>query len=102
MKGTDVKDFIAGLPKEEQDAIEQEYQLLQSTNIVLQELRKATGMTQDELADALEMEQGNLSKMEKRNDMLVSNMRRYVEALGGKLHIIAALPDKPLYEIRAE
>ncbi len=99
IKGIDLNDFIASLSQDEQDAIELEYQEVREEYFALQEIRKAVGMSQEQLADALEMNQGNLSKLEKRADMHVSTLRRYVEALGGKLHIMAALPDKPMIEI---
>lgn len=99
MKGTTIDDFIASLPQDEQRVIEQEYQELRGEYLALQELRKVMGLSQEQLADILEMNQGNLSKLEKRTDVHVSTLRRYVEALGGKLHIMAALPGKPLIEL---
>lgn len=99
MTGTNLDDFIATLPQDEQRAIEQEYQEVRGEYLALQELRQVMGMTQEQLADVLEMNQGNLSKLEKRTDVHLSTLRRYVEALGGKLHIMAALPGKPLIEL---
>ena len=100
-KGTNIKDVIAGLPKERQEAIEADYQEMRAEYLALQEIRKAAGLTQEQLADALDMAQSNLSKLENRADMHVSTLRRYVEALGGTLHIIAALPNKPPVELSA-
>ncbi len=99
MTGTNLDDFMATLPQDEQRAIEQEYQEVRGEYLALQELRQVMGMTQEQLADVLEMNQGNLSKLEKRTDVHLSTLRRYVEALGGKLHIMAALPGKPLIEL---
>jgi DNA-binding transcriptional regulator YiaG len=59
----------------------------------LHELRRARELTQQQLADALGMEQGNISKLERRTDMYVSTLRSFVEALGGSLEIIARFPD---------
>jgi hypothetical protein len=42
-------------------------------------------MTQTRLAEVLERDQGNISKLEKRTDMYLSTMRSYVEAMGGAL-----------------
>ena len=39
------------------------------------------------------MGQPAVAKLEKRADMHVSNLRRYVEALGGTLEITARFPD---------
>ncbi|MGH7461283.1 MAG: XRE family transcriptional regulator [Longimicrobiales bacterium] len=59
----------------------------------LHELRRARELTQQQLAEALGMEQGNISKLERRTDMYVSTLRSFVEALGGSLEIIARFPD---------
>jgi hypothetical protein len=45
------------------------------------------------LAEALETDQGNISKLEQRTDMYISTLRRYVEAMGGTLEIVAKFPD---------
>lgn len=55
----------------------------------LNELRRARAMSQATLAEALDMDQGNLSKLEQRTDMYLSTLRRYVQALGGELEIVA-------------
>jgi hypothetical protein len=59
----------------------------------LQELRHARELTQATLADAMECGQDEISKLERRADMLVSTLRRYVEAMGGQLAIVATFPD---------
>ena len=59
----------------------------------LAELREALKMTQATLAEALDVEQGSVSKMERRTDMYLSTLRRYIEAMGGTLEIVAHFPD---------
>lgn len=59
----------------------------------LGELRQARALTQTTLAELLETSQGEVSKMEKRADMYVSTLRRYIEAMGGELEIVARFPD---------
>ena len=59
----------------------------------LHQLRNAREMTQTRLAEVLEMDQGNISKLEKRTDMYLSTLRSYVEAMGGALEIRAVFPD---------
>ncbi|AHG65159.1 helix-turn-helix domain-containing protein [Advenella mimigardefordensis] len=61
----------------------------------LKELRKATGHTQEDLAIALDIGQGTISRIEKRSDMLVSTLQHYIESLGGTLQIVAAFTDRP-------
>lgn len=59
----------------------------------LAELRQAQELTQTTLADLLETSQGEVSKIEKRADRYVSTLRRYIEAMGGQLDIVARFPD---------
>jgi len=60
----------------------------------LQELRQSvTGVTQTELADLMKVTQGAISQLEKRHDVLLSNLAGYIRALGGKLELIARFPD---------
>lgn len=59
----------------------------------LQDLRKAREITQVELAKLMSVEQAAVSKLERREDMYVSTLRQYVEALGGELKLIASFPD---------
>jgi DNA-binding XRE family transcriptional regulator len=61
--------------------------------MVLAELRQARRRSQEELARALNVKQPAVAKLEKRTDMYVSNLRRYVEALGGELQITAKFPE---------
>ena len=59
----------------------------------LQELRRARELSQAQLARALETTQPEVSKIESRADMYVSTLRSYIEAMGGKLEIVASFPD---------
>lgn len=59
----------------------------------LDALRKARRVTQTQLADRLKIRQGNVSRLERRDDMHVSTLREVVEALGGELEITARFPD---------
>ena len=60
--------------------------------MLLAEIRKSVGLTQEELAAALGIKQPSLSKLENQDDMQISTLRRLVEALGGNLEIIAHMP----------
>ena len=55
----------------------------------LAEIRKAIGMTQADLAGKLGVAQGSVSKLEHAADMYLTTLRRYVEAMGGELHLTA-------------
>lgn len=59
----------------------------------LGELRGAMEVTQEELAGRLAVAQSNVSRLERRPDMLVSTLRDVVAALGGELRVLAVFPD---------
>src|ERR1700742_5186132 len=59
----------------------------------LHELRRARRLSQEQLAEELGATQPEISKMEHRTDMYVSTLRRFVEAMGGELEIVARFPD---------
>jgi len=61
-------------------------------DMLLAEMRKFMGLTQQELAAALGVTQPSLSKLENQDDMQISTLRRLIEALGGQMEIIAHLP----------
>ena len=57
--------------------------------MALKELREARQTTQVKLAKALRVNQAAVSKLERRTDMYISSLRSYVEAMGGRLDIVA-------------
>jgi transcriptional regulator with XRE-family HTH domain len=61
--------------------------------MALDELREARKLTQAQLAKTLEVDQGAVSRMERRTDMYVSTLRNFIRAMGGELHIRADFPD---------
>lgn len=55
----------------------------------LRELRQAVGETQASLAEKdAGFSQAAISRLEKQDDVLLSTLRRYVEALGGRLRLV--------------
>jgi DNA-binding XRE family transcriptional regulator len=60
----------------------------------LRELREAQKLTQAHMAQALGIGQDSVSRLEKRTDLLLTTLRGYIEALGGRLSLIAEFPDR--------
>jgi predicted transcriptional regulator len=60
----------------------------------LRSLRESLGKTQDEMAKLTDVTQSQLSKIERREDHLISTLRRYVHALGGEIEVIAVVGEK--------
>lgn len=61
----------------------------------LKDLRQAVERTQEELASILGVGQDTISRLEQRSDMLLSTLKRYVEAMGGTLDLVARFPNRP-------
>jgi DNA-binding XRE family transcriptional regulator len=62
--------------------------------MTLQELRQARKLTQVRMAKVLGISQDGVSRLEKRSDLLLSTLRKSVEAMGGNLSLIAEFPDR--------
>ena len=88
-------EIIAGLPSEEQAAIEVRYQELKQEVEGLRELREIAGKAQADIATALNVTQPSVSKIEYQADMYLSTLRRHVRAMGGELELVVKLPKHP-------
>ena len=60
--------------------------------LLLSEIRQLAGKSQQEVAQTLGMKQPSLSKLENQTDMQISTLRKIVQALGGKLEVLARFP----------
>lgn len=88
------KDLQARLFTPEEIADAERYARRETLRMELAELRRLAGKTQVQLARKARMHQGELSRAERRKDHLISTVRRYVEALGGEIEIVARLKGK--------
>ncbi len=59
----------------------------------LQALRRARELSQEQLGERMHGRQADVSKIERRVDMYLSTLRRYVEAMGGELELVAQFPE---------
>jgi len=62
--------------------------------MTLRSLRESAGKTQEEMAELTAMSQPQLSRVERRDDHLLSTLRRYVDALGGQIEVVAVVDGK--------
>jgi DNA-binding XRE family transcriptional regulator len=60
----------------------------------LRDLRKARKLTQARVAKALGVTQDSVSRLEKRSDLLLSTLRKTIQAMGGDVRIVAEFPDR--------
>lgn len=99
-KYTTFAEHLSKLPIERQERINESAKKLIAHEMSLQEMRKALAISQTEMAERLELGQGDISKFERREDVYVSSVRKYIEAMGGKLELIAKFPEKRRYKIK--
>ncbi len=75
------------------DARQRVEKRVHAESMALNGLRRARELTQVAVAERLGVDQGAVSKIEKRADMYVSTLRGYIEAVGGHLELRAVFPD---------
>ena len=94
-----VNDVIEGLGTQRRRRVEERAAELIAEEMTLRELRKARRLTQVSLARELGIGQEGISRMEQRSDLLLSTLRRSIEAMGGRLSLVARFPDRPPVEL---
>lgn len=87
-------DVIKELPLDQQQEVETQAARLIEEEMTLRDLRKAHELTQERMAEALHISQDGVSRIEKRSDFLLSTLRSYIEAMGGKLRLVVEFPDR--------
>ncbi len=94
-------EMMARLPAKRRAKVKARAAELIAEERTLQDLRKAMGLTQVHIAETLKIGQDNVSRIEKRSDLLISTLRGFVEAMGGRLSLVAEFPDRPPVKLRA-
>jgi DNA-binding transcriptional regulator YiaG len=64
-----------------------------SDDLHLSQLRKARGLTQEAMAELLGVSQAEVSKMERRTELYVGTLRKFIEAMNGELVLAARFRD---------
>jgi DNA-binding transcriptional regulator YiaG len=91
-KARNFKELRAKMPPEAQDRSEALAREMLAS-MPLDELRAARNLTQEHLAALLRIKQASVSKMERRTDMYIGTLSKFIEAMGGQLEIRAIFPD---------
>ena len=95
MQVTTLREEIEFLPEDRRKEVEKLADALIAEEMTLRDLRKARNQTQARVAEKLGINQENVSRIEQRSDLLISTLSGYVEAMGGKLNLVAEFPDRP-------
>ena len=89
--GRTLKSVIADLPPDDRAWVETKGREMADDMIryadTLADARRALEKTQTELADVLQIRQNAVTQLEKRSDMLLSTLRKYVSAMGAELQL---------------
>lgn len=93
-------DVMSQLSPERRERIKARTQELLDEEMTLRDLRAVHNLTQTKVGEILGVEQDSVSRMERRADMLISTMSDYVEAMGGKLRLIAEFPNRRPYSVK--
>lgn len=86
-------DYMRKLSEEDRQKVLAMAKELIAEEKTLRQIRRAREYSQVTLAEILGMNQGDLSKFERRTDAYLSTIRRYIEAMGGTLELVATFPD---------
>lgn len=89
-----VNDKIKKLGPVQRKKVEARAAELIEEEMTLRELRTARQFTQVRMAKALGITQDSVSRLERRSDLLLSTLRKTVEAMGGNLSLVAEFPDR--------
>ncbi len=86
---------LSQLPQERQQKIQARATQLIAEEMSLRDLRLARRVTQEKMAELLQIRQGSISRLEKRSDLHLSTLRSVVQAMGGELRLVVEFPDRP-------
>ena len=96
-----LKEAMGRVSARRRKGIEARAEALIAEEMTLQDLRKALELTQQTLAERLDVKQESISNLEKRSDLLLSTLRGYIEAMGGDLSLLVRFPDRPPVELKS-
>ncbi|HTJ59445.1 MAG TPA: XRE family transcriptional regulator [Devosiaceae bacterium] len=87
-------EFTRDFSKEERARVAERTAQLVEEEMTLRSLRQARQLTQKRIAELMGVEQESVSRLERRADLLISTLSNYVEAMGGRLRLLAEFPDR--------
>lgn len=87
-------DLVDAPPTPRRERIEAQTQALIREYELLKALRQDRRVTQKQLAALMGIRQASVSKIENQDDMRLSTLRKYVEALGGELELRVRFADR--------
>jgi predicted transcriptional regulator len=92
---------IRDLPAAQRRAVEERARVLIAEEMSLRDLRKALQLTQVEIAKRLKKGQDEISRIENRDDVLLSTLQSYIASMGGELEVICRFKNRPPVRVTA-
>jgi transcriptional regulator with XRE-family HTH domain len=89
-----LEEFTKDFTPEERAKVTARTAELIEEELTLRDLRQAQHLTQERMAELMGVEQENVSRLERRADLLLSTLSSYVTAMGGKLRLVAEFPNR--------
>jgi DNA-binding XRE family transcriptional regulator len=89
-----LEEFMKDFTPEERALVASRTAALIEEELTLRDLRQARHLTQERMAALMGVEQENVSRLERRADLLLSTLSSYVAAMGGKLRLVAEFPNR--------
>jgi DNA-binding XRE family transcriptional regulator len=90
-----IEKFMEDFTSDQRERVQTRVAELIAEETTLRDLRQARHLTQERMAALLGVQQENVSRLERRADLLLSTLSSYVGAMGGKLRLIAEFPNRP-------
>jgi predicted DNA-binding protein (UPF0251 family) len=89
-----LEEFMQDFTPEERTQVAARTAELVEEELTLRDLRHAQHLTQERMAELMGVEQENVSRLERRADLLLSTLSNYVAAMGGRLRLVAEFPNR--------
>jgi hypothetical protein len=89
-----LEEFTKDFTPEERARVKARTAELVEEELTLRDLRHAQHLTQERMAELMGVEQENVSRLERRADLLLSTLSSYVAAMGGRLRLVAEFPNR--------
>ena len=93
---TTLEEKLNQLSPERRAKIQSRADQLMIEELSLRDLRLARKLTQEKMAELLQIRQEGVSRIEKRSDLHLSTLRQVIQAMGGELRLVVEFPDRPL------
>jgi transcriptional regulator with XRE-family HTH domain len=92
---TTLEEKLNQLSPERRAKIQARADQLMAEELSLRDLRLARKLTQEKMAELLQIRQEGVSRIEKRSDLHLSTLRQVIQAMGGELRLVVEFPDRP-------